>query len=161
MIAKKPSRLSKLKMPAKKSPMGLHDLAALEHEENSESPEDEMNESPSHQNLEDALGIEKHPAEADENAPDQDSENESDDYEDQAPGESDQSGDEADEQEPQDHESSNEVKELDSISDDDLMAEIKKRGLLQQLEEDDKRKKSAHQGSDEDADQGDSQDMYS
>lgn len=91
MVTKEKSRAERLKqvsMP--KKPMAQDeadtDLEALGSPEDSESPDDEANESPSQQSLEDHLGTEQHDSEH----------------------------------------------ALALISDDDLLAELKKRGLMSQ-----------------------------
>jgi len=113
-------------MPSKrgKSALSLDDLRAQEAEE---SPEDEAKESPEWQHMEDELGIEMHHPKSD-----------GDEMEE---GEGEESGDEGAEGEDhagemgmdEEEENHGDNLALEHATDDELMAEIKKRGLMSKL----------------------------
>jgi hypothetical protein len=107
-------RLEKLKMPPKKS--GKIDVAAMEADESAEKPGEEDLESPEYQAAEDKYGIEKH----------DDSGN--------PEGAEDQEGSPAEEQMESAGEESAESGPLAHVDDEELLAEIKKRGLMDQLQ---------------------------
>lgn len=164
MSPDKKKRLAKLKMPEHRAAMSLDELRhELEAEEPGESPEDEMAESPDHQHMEEMLGVEQHPAMAaaagEKHSTDNDGEDEDAEEGDEDEDEEDQDGDDsesaegeegnlsdsdADHSEDQDmggdeskQEQHDTEQALARASDADLVAELKKRGLLEELEHED------------------------
>lgn len=108
-------RLEKLKMPPKKA--GKIDVAAMEADEASEKPGEEDQESPEYQAAEDKYGIEQH------------------DESGNPESEGDMEGSPAEEQMESAGEESAESGPLAHVDDEELLAEIKKRGLMDQLEQ--------------------------